>query len=144
MHGRTAARRWRTRRGNRRRGKRRRGRRRGRPSAAGLLLGGVPARGGRPAVGAGGRDLNKLASQATRLQGDVDFAMESLSSAMRAADNSRMESQRQLKFIVMLSKPLKPTGPEMSWRWKVFLSCLGVLIVVWGVGGFMLTALRRN
>ena len=96
------------------------------------------------AVGAGGRDLNKLASQATRLQGDVDFAMESLSSAMRAADNSRMESQRQLKFIVMLSKPLKPTGPETSWRWKVFLSCLGVLIVVWGVGGFMLTALRRN
>lgn len=96
------------------------------------------------AVGAGGRDLNKLASQATRLQGDVDFATESLSSAMRAADNSRMESQRQLKFIVMLSKPLKPTGPETSWRWKAFLSCLGVLIVVWGVGGFMLTALRRN
>ena len=96
------------------------------------------------AVGAGGRDLNKLASQATRLQGDVDFARESLSSAMRAADNSRMESQRQLKFIVMLSKPQMPTGPETSWRWKAFLTCLGVLIVVWGVGGFMLTALRRD
>jgi capsular polysaccharide transport system permease protein len=37
-----------------------------------------------------------------------------------------------------------PTGPETSWRWKAFLSCLGVLIVVWGVGGFMLTALRRD
>ena len=96
------------------------------------------------AVGAGGRDLNKLATQASRLQGDVDFARESLSSAMRAADNSRMESQRQLKFIVMLSKPQMPTGPETSWRWKAFLSCLGVLIVVWGVGGFMLTALRRD
>ena len=96
------------------------------------------------AVGAGGRDLNKLASQASRLQGDVDFARQSLSSAMRAADNSRMESQRQMKFIVMLSKPQMPTGPETSWRWKAFLSCLGVLIVVWGVGGFMLTALRRD
>ena len=96
------------------------------------------------AVGAGGRDLNKLATQASRLQGDVDFARESLSSAMRAADNSRMESQRQLKFIVMLSKPQMPTGPETSWRWKAFLTCLGVLIVVWGVGGFMLTALRRD
>lgn len=96
------------------------------------------------AVGAGGRDLNKLASQASRLQGDVDFARQSLSSAMRAADNSRMESQRQMKFIVMLSKPQRPTGPETSWRWKAFLSCLGVLIVVWGVGGFMLTALRRD
>jgi capsular polysaccharide transport system permease protein len=96
------------------------------------------------AVGAGGRDLNKLAAQASRLQGDVNFARESLSSAMRAADNSRMESQRQLKFIVMLSKPQMPTGPETSWRWKAFLSCIGVLIVVWGIGGFMLTALRRD
>ena len=96
------------------------------------------------AVGAGGRDLNKLASQATRLQGDVDFARESLISAMRAAENSRMESQRQLKFIVMLSKPQLPSGPETSWRWKAFLSCLGILIVGWGVGGFLLTALRRE
>ena len=96
------------------------------------------------AVGADGRDLNKLATQASRLQGDVEFARQSLSSAMTAADNSRMESQRQLKFIVMLSKPQMPTGPEASWRWKAFLSCLGVLVVIWGVGGFMLTALRRD
>ena len=96
------------------------------------------------AVGADGRDLNKLATQASRLQGDVEFARQSLSSAMTAADNSRMESQRQLKFIVMLSKPQMPSGPEESWRWKAFLSCLGVLVVIWGVGGFMLTALRRE
>ena len=94
--------------------------------------------------GSGGRDLNKLARQAASLQSDVNFASESLSSAMRAAENSRMESQRQLKFIVMLSKPQIPSGPETSWRWKAFLSCLGVLIVLWGVGGFMLTALRRD
>ena len=96
------------------------------------------------AVGADGRDLNKLATKASRLQDDVDFARQSLSSAMLAADNSRMESQRQLKFIVMLSKPLMPEGPDPSWRWKAFLSCLGVLVVIWGVGGFMLTALRRD
>ena len=96
------------------------------------------------AVGAGGRDLNRLASQSVRLEGDVTFARESLASAMRAADNSRMESQRQLKFIVMLSKPQMPQGPDHSWRWKAFLSCIGVLVVVWGVFGFMLTALRRD
>ena len=96
------------------------------------------------AVGAGGRDLNKLASQSVRLEGDVEFARESLASAMRAADNSRMESQRQLKFIVMLSKPQVPQAPDHSWRWKAFLSCIGVLIVIWGVFGFMLTALRRD
>ena len=98
----------------------------------------------RKAVGAGGRDLNKLASQSVRLEGDVTFARESLASAMRAADNSRMESQRQLKFIVMLSKPQVPQGPDHSWRWRAFLSCIGVLIVVWGVFGFMLTAFQRD
>jgi len=96
------------------------------------------------AVGAGGRDLNKLANKSQRLESDVSFARESLASAMRAADNSRMESQRQLKFIVMLSKPQIPQGPDHSWRWKAFLSCIGVLIVIWGVFGFMLTALRRD
>jgi len=96
------------------------------------------------AVGAGGRDLNKLASQSVRLEGDVTFARDSLASAMRAADNSRMESQRQLKFIVMLSKPQIPQGPDHSWRWKAFMSCIGVLIVVWGVFGFMVTALKRE
>ena len=96
------------------------------------------------AVGADGRDLNKLVSQSSRLENDVVFARESLASAMRAADNSRMESQRQLKFIVMLSQPQMPEGPDHSWRWKAFISCLGVLLVVWGVGGFLLTAFRRD
>ena len=60
------------------------------------------------AVGSGGRDLNKLVNQSERLEADVTFARDALASAMRAADNSRMESQRQLKFIVMLSKPMMP------------------------------------
>ena len=96
------------------------------------------------AVGPGGRDLNKLANQASRLQSDVEFARDSLSSAMTAADNSRMESQRQLKFIVMLSKPQVAAAPDDSWRWKAFLSCIGSVIVIWGVGGFMLSAVNRD
>ena len=96
------------------------------------------------AVGPGGRDLNKLANQASRLQSDVEFARESLNSAMIAADNSRMESQRRLKFIVMLSKPQVPAAPDDSWRWKAFLSCIGAVIVIWGVGGFMLSAVNRD
>ena len=96
------------------------------------------------AVGPAGRDLNKLANQASRLQSDVEFARESLNAAMTAADNSRMESQRQLKFIVMLSKPQVAAAPDDSWRWKAFLSCIGAVIVIWGVGGFMLSAVNRD
>ena len=96
------------------------------------------------AVGPGGRDLNKLANQASRLQSDVEFARQSLNSAMIAADNSRMESQRQLKFIVMLSKPQVAAAPDNNWRWKAFLSCFGAVIVIWGVGGFILSAVNRD
>ena len=63
---------------------------------------------------------------------------------MIAADNSRMESQRQLKFIVMLSKPQVAAAPDGNWRWKAFLSCICAVIVIWGVGGFMLSAVNRD
>ena len=96
------------------------------------------------AVGPGGRDLNKLANQEARLQSDVQFARESLNSAKIAADNSRMESQRKLKFIIMLSKPQLAAAPDGSWRWKAFLSCIGAVIVIWGVGGFILSAVNRD
>ena len=52
---------------------------------------------------------------------------------MIAADNSRIESQRQLKFIVMLSKPQVAVAPDDTWRWKVFLLCFGAVIVILGV-----------
>ena len=96
------------------------------------------------AVGPGGRDLNKLAIQEARLQSDVQFARESLNSAKIAADNSRMESQRKLKFIIMLRKPQLAAAPDGSWRWKAFLSCIGAVIVIWGVGGFILSAVNRD
>ena len=96
------------------------------------------------AVGPGGRDLNKLANQEARLQSDVQFARESLNSAKIAADNSRMESQRKLKFIIMLRKPQLAAAPDGSWRWKAFLSCIGAVIVIWGVGGFILSAVNRD
>ena len=49
-----------------------------------------------------GRDLNSLAIEETSLTSDVLFATESLKSARLAVENSRRESQRQLKFVVML------------------------------------------
>jgi len=94
-------------------------------------------------VSPAGRDLNRLAIQAQSLQNEVTFATEALKAAMLAADNSRMESQRQLKFLVMLREPQLPAQPEQSWRWKAFLASLGGLLVVWGVGGFLVGVVKR-
>ena len=60
------------------------------------------------AVSKDGRDLNALALEESELISDVEFATTNLQSARLAADNSRRDSQRQLKFVVVLSQPQLP------------------------------------
>ena len=96
------------------------------------------------AVSENGRDLNSLAIEEAGLRADVDFASRSLQSARLAADNSRRESQRQQKFVVVLSQPQLPVTPDQNWRWQGFLLSVGVVVVAWGVGGFILKAMRTS
>ena len=96
------------------------------------------------AVSKTGRDLNTLALEEAGLLSDVEFATETLQSARLAADNSRRESQRQLKFVVVLSQPQLPVLPDQNWRWQAFLASVGIIIVAWGVGGFILNAMRKS
>lgn len=98
----------------------------------------------RKVVSPGGRDLNKLSTQVQNLQNEVAYATEALKAAMLTADSRRVESERQLKFLVMLNQPELPSMPDSSWRWKAFLGSIGGLMVVWGVGGFLLGVARRS
>ena len=91
-----------------------------------------------------GRDLNALALEEAGLISDVGFATQTLQSARLASDNSRRESQRQLKFIVVLSQPQLPVAPDQNWRWQGFLASVGIIVVGWGVGGFILNAMRKS
>jgi len=91
-----------------------------------------------------GRDLNTLVLEEAELISDVEFATTNLQSARLAADNSRRESQRQLKFVVVLSQPQLPVAPDQNWRWQAFLASIGVVVVAWGVGGFLLNAMRKS
>ena len=90
------------------------------------------------------KDLNTLVLEEAGLISDVKFATESLQSARLASDNSRRESQRQLKFVVVLSQPELPVVPDQNWRWQAFLASVGIVVVGWGVGGFILNAMRKS
>ena len=94
-------------------------------------------------VSENGSDLNSLAIKETSLRANVEFATESLQSARIAADNSRRESTRQLKFLVMLSQPQQPVSPDQNWRWQAFLGSIGIIVVAWGVGGFIAAAMKK-
>jgi capsular polysaccharide transport system permease protein len=94
-------------------------------------------------VSEAGTDLNSLAIQESALRSNVEFSTASLQSARLADDNSRRESQRQLKFVVMLSQPQRPVAPDQNWRWQAFLGSIGIIVVAWGVGGFVLAATKK-
>ena len=96
------------------------------------------------AISENGRDLNTLALEEERLISDVEFAREALQVARLAVDNSRRESLRQFKFVVVLSQPQMPVSPDSNWRWQAFLASIGIVIVGWGVGGFVLNAMRKS
>jgi len=97
----------------------------------------------RKSVDDGSRNLNSLAIQESGLNADVAFASEALRAARLAADNSRRASQRQQKFVVMLSEPQLSVAPDQNWRWQAFLGSIGIIVVVWGVGGFILAAMKK-
>jgi capsular polysaccharide transport system permease protein len=84
-----------------------------------------------------GRNFGRRALEAMKLQNKVIFATESLKSAMTAAETSRMESQRQLKFLVILSQPQIPEMQDWNWRWKLFLGIIISAIALRGFWGFV-------
>jgi capsular polysaccharide transport system permease protein len=94
-------------------------------------------------VSPAGRDLSGRALEAKKLQNDVTFATQALQASMTAVENSRMESQRQLKFLVMLSDPRQPNRQDWNWRWQVFMGTIGVLVAMWGVLSFVGGIRRR-
>ena len=96
------------------------------------------------AVSENGRDLNALVLEEAGLISDVEFATTTLQTARLAADNSRRESIRQLKFVVVLSQAQMPVEADSNWRWQAFLGSVGIIVVAWGVGGFILNAMRKG
>jgi capsular polysaccharide transport system permease protein len=95
-------------------------------------------------VGPEDKNLNQRLVQSRNLQTEVEFAEASVKAAQLAADNSRLESQRQLKFLVLLSNPETPSGQSLDWRWKGLLSLVGLLLVGWGLASFVLGISRRQ
>lgn len=91
-----------------------------------------------------GRDLGSRATDAMKLQNDLTFATENLRAALAAVENSRMESQRQLKFVIMLSTPQAAATQSWDWRWKGIASTGGIVIGMLGIIAFVRGAKART
>jgi capsular polysaccharide transport system permease protein len=91
-----------------------------------------------------GRDLNRLVAEGSKLETEVALATEAMKAAITAADNSRQRSQQQVKFLVRLAEPQIPELQYSDWRWKGFLATLGIIVVLWGIGSFVLGVVDRR
>lgn len=76
--------------------------------------------------------VNGLSAQgldSARLQQDVDTAVELLRTSKLSLERSRMESQQNLKLVVLLSNPVLSQTQDYSWRIKLFFGlCVLYLI----------------
>lgn len=81
-----------------------------------------------------GKNLNQKAAKQAELEAKLTFATDLYKASLTAAEQTRVDSLQQQRFMAVLSKPLRPEQPWQYWRHKGFFSALAALLV-----GFALT-----
>jgi capsular polysaccharide transport system permease protein len=91
-----------------------------------------------------GKDLNAKALELAGLESNLLFATDLYKGAISAAEQTRVDSQQQQRFMAVLSKPLLPESAWQYWRHKGFLTSLGILFVVYAFFRFFKSMLSSR
>lgn len=75
------------------------------------------------------RNLNQKAADMLQYQSDVEFAADVYKTALVSTEKARVDTQRQQKFMALLSKPLVPESPDFNWRLRGFFTVAAGLLV---------------
>lgn len=98
----------------------------------------------RSLVSSTGKDLNAKALELAGLESNLLFATDLYKGAISAAEQTRVDSQQQQRFMAVLSKPLLPESAWQYWRHKGFLTSLGILFVVYAFFRFFKSMLSSR
>ncbi|MEA5400723.1 hypothetical protein VB734_11810 [Synechococcus sp. BA-124 BA4] len=85
-----------------------------------------------------GRNLNRKAADILKYQSAVDFAADLYKTALISAEKARVDTQRQQKFMAILSAPLLPDSPAFNWRLRGFFTVAAIALVGLSLGKFVL------
>jgi capsular polysaccharide transport system permease protein len=85
-----------------------------------------------------GRNLNRKAADILQYQSAVDFAADLYKTALVSAEKARVDTQRQQKFMAILSAPLLPDSPAFNWRLRGFFTVAAIALVGLSLGKFVL------
>lgn len=85
-----------------------------------------------------GRNLNRKAVDMLQYQSAVDFAADLYKTALVSAEKARVDTQRQQKFMAILSAPLMPDSPAFNWRLRGFFTVAAIALVALSLGKFVM------
>jgi capsular polysaccharide transport system permease protein len=85
-----------------------------------------------------GKNLNEKAVDMIQYQSAVEFAADMYKTALVSAEKARVDTQRQQKFMAILSAPLMPDSAAFNWRLRGFFTVAALALVGLSLGKFAL------
>ncbi len=95
-------------------------------------------------TGEGDTELSDLMSQFINLQVDLEFAKDAYASALAALEQSRAETAKQMKYLVVVSKPSLAEEAKYPDRYYILVTALIVLLMLYGIARMTFSTIREH
>ena len=95
-------------------------------------------------IGKGDSELNDLMGEFTNLQLDLEFAKDAYVNTLAALGQSRAESSKQIKNLIVVSKPSLADEAKYPDRYYILLTAFIVLLMIFGIVRMTITTIREH
>jgi capsular polysaccharide transport system permease protein len=95
-------------------------------------------------IGEGDEELNDLMVVYTNLQLDLEFAKDAYASALAALQQSRAESSKKMKHLVIVSKPSLADEAMYPERFYILATALIVLLMLYGMTRMTISTIKEH
>lgn len=92
----------------------------------------------------GGAKLNDLLAQYTNLQLELEFAKDAYASTLVSLEQSRADSSKKMKHLVVVSSPSLPEEAKYPDRLYILATVLIVLLMLYGIVRMMIATVREH
>ena len=95
-------------------------------------------------IGEGDNEVNDLMVEFTNLQLDLEFAKDAYAATLGALEQSRAESSKQIKHLVIVSEPSLADEAKYPDRYYILVTAAIVLLMIFGIVRMAITTIREH
>jgi capsular polysaccharide transport system permease protein len=92
----------------------------------------------------GGGSAAQILSEFAKVKLETEFAAQAYISSLRSLEVARLQAQKQALFLEAFDKPQLPESAEYPHRFTNTLLVFVVSLLVWGIGGLLVAAVREH